>query len=306
MVEYNWDLALVKYYKENLNDYLTYLPMKVVNTLNQTLYVKETITSQGNNNWTFDDGSTVRTFSVNANSYANRQEGIKAGNALSETTKDQITVVVEYFTDEAMQNKFGQDVINATIHAYIQQSDGTWGSSTYAEDDVVYDYFDFSGVSQTTIGTYTLQGKNGNAKLYIVHTGNDGTELEATTGLVSDVGLFVDTYVRGCSSHKSYTTMYFQNVADNSLITDKFIAGVVNVTGAGGDSKNLWLGYVAHLGETPSDRSFYSTSSTGIAKFMFYPLEPLSPSIESYTYRDCGNADFKYILDGIVIFKKLT
>jgi len=303
MPEYNWDLALVKYYRENINDYLTYLPLKVVNTLNQTLYVKETIVNQGNLGWTFDDGSQVRTFSVGARNYASRTEGIKAGTAPTETQKDQIMVVVEYFTDEAMQNKFGQDVINATIHAYIQQQDGTWGSSQYSENDVVYDYWNFSGIAdQSFSDSRTIDGALGKGRITIKFSGQGHLRMYSDIGIVTDTSLHVETH-----SDSFYRTgngyIYFRNLSDNSLIGDKFIAGVINIVG-GTESHSLILGYVGVFGEDPGNRVYYSTSG-GSAKFVFYPLGGLYPVIKTYEHSGVNAGHFDVLYDGFMVFNKL-
>jgi len=299
MPEYSWDLALVKYYRENINDYLTYLPLRVVNTLNQTLYVRETIVNQGNLGWTFDDGSQVRTFSVSARNYASRTEGIKAGTAPAETQKDQITVVVEYFTDEAMQNKFGQDVINATIHAYIQQQDGTWGSSQYSESDVVYDYWDFAGIAQQSIsGSVNLDGVNNIARMYMKHTGSYYFTIYSDIGIVTDTSLRVDVYTHEPTSHMY---IYFQNVSDNSPITDKFIAGVATLSGS--KSHSFVLGYVGVIGEDHGARTYYSSGS-GAVKFVFYPLGGLYPTIHAYASGWPGAHQYAN-LDGFIVFNKL-
>ncbi|WP_048151258.1 hypothetical protein [Palaeococcus ferrophilus] len=139
------DVAFVKYMNEAIsNAYLTF-PQRITNLFPIDLYVKLKIANQGNQLWHFKDDGSGRYVSdtefnlglLSANSSLDATVPIE-GTLPSETSKDQIQMTVELYTDSAYTKLYASQSIFVNVHMYIQQSDGLWGSATLAENQVVY------------------------------------------------------------------------------------------------------------------------------------------------------------------------
>lgn len=231
MVDYNLKAMFVKYYREQVADYLTKFYHDFANTHDQTIYIKMTITAQGSLGWVFDNDTTEKTLSVNANTVSQVETTIKAPSGISETQKDQITILVEYFKDSGYTQKFGEDTLIVTIHCYIQNSDGTWTSTAYPnESDIIFDHIIFDSLpesAETMPNPFFIEGVNGNARFYVEHSGiDDYIKYYKLQGSIDTYSGRFNCYGKG-SSGSSHIYAYFrwQDIEGNPL-TEKFISFV--------------------------------------------------------------------------------
>ncbi|ALM76460.1 hypothetical protein [Thermococcus barophilus] len=318
MVSYTFDLALVKYYRESLDEYATFMPFKIANTKDQAFYAKISIINQGNLLWNLDDGAgnlvTEKTYTVNANSVLDLNEKLIASTAPTETQKDTITILVEYFKDSGLTQKFGEDTITANIHCYIQQADGSWTSTAYPnEADIVYDKWNFSGLALTNIADGTrLTGVNGLADLYFKLISSGG----GVATYVSDVGLVTDASLKiTVQGNKSYgyrkLWIYPMNAGTTNIINDKFFSAIVNVTAYNIYDASKWRLYIkalysTSLDDTDASRYFMILQAVTIRKVIFLPFQNLNPAIFQYAYADYDTTiSIVAQYDGAYVFNKL-
>lgn len=199
MATYNLNLGFVKYYVESVPDYNQKLPTVINNPKSTTTYVKATITNQGALGFTFDNGTTEKTYTVNANSSLDITELLVPSTNPSETLKDTIQIKLEYFKNSDYTGKFGEDTLNVQLNYYIENSDGTWTSSTYSDESA----FIWDKWPASTIATIAYQDKatvtGVNGKLLMMRLYNSGSSLNSKTtvaGVVSsESALFkIDPY----------------------------------------------------------------------------------------------------------------
>lgn len=226
MAVYNVKTALVKYNKETLQgDIWTEVKFRVANlNTSTTIYARVTIQSQGTLSWTFTDGTTSKDYTIGAGGTLDFAESIKPGSAPTETTKDSITFLVEYFKDSGYTQKFAEDTVNVEIHCYVQQSDGSWDSGTYS--NVLYDYLTTPAVSSVT----SMVFDNGLAKINVVSS--RGSSASTVTGVINDLAIH---WQSGDWGNRIYADIVY--ATDDTPIKDKFIAIVHKGTGGSG----LWL-----------------------------------------------------------------
>lgn len=251
MANYTFDLALVKYYEEHLDEYATYMPFKISNTKDKPFYAKISIVNQGNLTWSFVDGSgnavTEKTYTLNANSVLSLNEKLVASTTPTETQKDSISIRIEYFKNSDLTGKFGEDTITAPIHIFIQNSDHSWTSTQYAnESDIVFDTFDFTGVD-LSMGPATqdvLAGVNGKAVMrWFWRHGSSGKlwVVEDTPLLGSTARLWPSYYIQGYLAIVDAVT---------KLKLDKFIAMVFNCISREGGGYSYGYGTISDPNRT--------------------------------------------------------
>ncbi|NJE04180.1 hypothetical protein [Thermococcus sp. MV11] len=199
MATYNLNIAFVKYYVESVPDYNQKLPVTVNNPKDTPTYVKATILNQGALGFTFDDGTTEKTYTVNANSSLSVTELLVPATNPAETMKDSIQIKLEYYKDNAYTKLFGEDVLNVQLNYYIENADGTWTSTAYPDESV----FVWEKWPASTIATIAYQDKatvtGVNGKLLMLRQYNPGSTLISKTtvaGVVSsESALFnIDPY----------------------------------------------------------------------------------------------------------------
>ncbi|WP_324735300.1 hypothetical protein VFC49_09140 [Thermococcus sp. SY098] len=318
MASYVRDLALVKYYKESLSEYATYLPAKVNNTSDKAIYVKLSISSQGNLLWYFDDGAgnlvTEKTYTINAYSVLELNEKLVASTVPTETQKDQVLIKVQYYKDSALTQLFGEDNITVNIHCYIQQADGSWTSTQYPnESDIIFEKWNFSGLALTNITDGTrLTGVNGLADLYFKLIASGG----GVATYVSDVGLVTDASLKiTIQGNKSYgyrrLWIYPMNAGTTDIINDKFFSAIVNVTAYNiydASRGRLYVEalYSTSLDDTDVSRYFMRLQAVTIRKVIFLPFQNLNPAIFQYAYADYDTTiSIVAQYDGVYVFNKL-
>ena len=301
MANHTFDLALVKYYKEHLDEYATYMPFKISNTKDKPFYAKISIVDQGNLAWSFVDDSgnlvTEKTYTLNANSVLDLNEKLVALTTPTETQKDSISIRVEYFKDPDLTRKFGEDTITAPIHIFIQNSDYSWTSTQYEnESDIVYDKWSFTDISLPIVSDNNL------AKIDHYNWGNGSGRITllANDPILEDHNsLFIKTW----DDNRSH---WYITDADGSVdvIQDKFLAMYLEVRRISGyfrlgfvSPKSLYDNYL-EVGK------FLSVSGTGSWKAVFYPIKQMAKDL--FTKAAWGRDGHVYIiLDGLYVFNKL-
>lgn len=316
MASYTFDLALVKYYRESLNEYATFMPFKIANTKDQAFYAKISIINQGNLLWYFDDGAgnlvTEKTYTINANSVLSLNEKLVASTTPTETQKDQVTILVEYFKDDTLLNKFGEDTITVPIHIFIQNADYSWTSTQYPnESDIVFDKWSFSGISLTELANgMQLSGDLGNAMLYIYYYESHSSnyvKIETTPGYLHDTALRIMSYVVGIS-HETHKNIFIFTPVDinNNEIRDKFFSFVPK----GVSISTYGTGYVyfAYVYDKTQDsfQSVDSFANVAIKKYVGIPNNITTPALRMYhigAYEK--SSSYELHLDGVYLFNKL-
>lgn len=305
MATYTFDLALVKYAKESLDEYATFMPFKILNSKDKTFYAKISIVSQGNLLWSFVDdagvATTSKTYTLNANSVLSLNEKLLATTAPIETQKDSISVKIEYFKNSDLTGKFGEDSITVNIHCYVQNVDGTWTSTAYTnEADIIYEYWNFAGLPSTSIGNGTrLTGVNGVADIYFTFAryGGYGLHYVSDTGLVSDASLKIDVFAGANAWVNLYTHFVLAGTTD--AIYDKFLAVVINIIQSHG---NIVVAYTTNTNDNDMSRNFLSFTS-GIKKAVAIPFAQFTQAL----YQRSGGYNVHTIAkyDGLYLFNKL-
>lgn len=315
MASYTFDLALVKYYRESLNEYATFMPFKIANTKDQAFYAKISIINQGNLLWYFDDGAgnlvTEKTYTINANSVLSLNEKLVASTTPTETQKDQITILVEYFKDDTLLNKFGEDTITVPIHIFIQNADYSWTSTQYPnESDIVFEKWKatLEAVSQAIgSGSYDLIGDLMNAKLRFYEfedRGENYVRLDSDVEVIEPNNSLKITLYAATNFYNSAFNVWC-NIAPydalDNLLTGKFLAMFVRTQGL----TNYQFGFSISP-QTNNDSavsSFVNNSVDADRKLVFLPFETLAPTLRLRKYAKGG---YGYAwLDAIYLFNKL-
>ncbi len=310
MASYTFDLAVVKYYRESLDEYSTYMPFKIANTKNQTLYAKITITNQGNLNWNFDNNGTAvtsKTYTLDANSVLKFNEKLITSTAPTETQKDQVMIKVEYFKDSNLTQKFGEDTITANIHIYIQNPDYSWTSTQYPnESDIVFEKWTWDNIAKTNVtdGT-TFPGALGNAELTVKRSASGSHHyfnVETTAGIIEDYALYFENGDWG--DH----TIFYPTSAGNP-ITDKFYATVVQILGRSGHKDREYIHYVYSKTLTANPLDLVKAvldTEVGIKKLVLYPYLDFVPGIYYQTYCGTyGSTHMHGVMEVVYLFHKL-
>jgi len=291
MVEYTLRTGLVKYANEHTtSDYWTQVVFSLNNLDNTTKYAKIQITNQGNLGWTFDDGTTSFTQTLNAGGQYIITKNIKPSTLPTETTKDTIVLIIKYYSDSQLTKYIGHDIVTIEIHCYIQQSDGSWGSASYPNNIVVFDKLD-RDLTGITLGDVQLD--NGNAVIKL--KANSGGSLSTDTGVIHNQALvyFADgkTYY-----YKHYVDVQIEDT-NGTLITDKFIAFVHKI--AYNDGYRLVCQLRNKDGAVLANIPF----STGWKKIIIPATGGLFVEVNKRT--TYGGTWVKWYLDGLVIFNPL-
>jgi len=298
MAGYTFDLALVKYYRESLDEYATFMPFKITNTKDQAFYAKISIINQGNLLWYFNDNAgnlvTEKVYTINANSVLSLNEKLVASATPTETQKDQVQIKIQYYKDAELTQLFGEDNIIVNIHCYIQNSDYSWSSTYYTEDQIVFDKFNFAGINKSISTGEILQGVNGNAKMYGTrYEGNNTTIYTeySPSYLESTLDLYLKDYL--------LQNVTIDNVDDTPL-DSKFMAVFLTFVQASGYFK---------AGYSPSRKfDFYRhgqliiTTSKTTQKVIFYPMQNYHYTLH---FGRGHNNSMHARLDGLVIFNPL-
>ncbi|WP_297499438.1 hypothetical protein [Thermococcus sp.] len=288
--------AFVKYSNESTVDYKVNVRFNVLNTKTHDFYPKMTILSAGNLNWGFADGSTEKDYALPANSTLQVSEDLTPGTAPTETTKDTVTLKLEFYKDSARTVKEFEQTVIVEISVYIQNSDGTWTSSSYPnESDIVYDYFDFS--SLTSPVKTDITGVNGKVTLHPYTWGNGSDRYE----YVGYPGRYSPYYLLIHQWDDNRLHMEFHNVGD------RFVSYVVTMEQGSLDSAE-WLG--AELKRFPNTTSFFlssiglPTNGGSTTKVLIMSKNPYVP----YSYSKAkwgGGHDIQISLDGVYVFNPL-
>ena len=292
----NVKTAFVKYYNETSVTYHVNMRFNVLNTKTHDLYPKMTILSAGNLNWGFADGSTEKEYTLPANSTLQVSEDLTPGTEPTETAKDTVTLKLEFYKDSARTVKEFEQTVTVEISVYIQNSDGTWTSSTYTnESDIVYDYFDFS--SLTSPAKTDITGVNGKVTLhpYTWDNGSDRCEFAGVSGRYSSSMLQIhqwddDRLHLEASGVGERFVSYVVTVETNSVDTPEWLkAGVKQFSGS--------TSYI--LSETSFNNAIGSTY-----KVLLINAKDAIPYHASKA-RWGGGHDIYITLDGVYVFNPL-
>jgi len=288
--------AFVRYNNEDNVEFKVKADFNVVNVKTRTLYLKLSILNAGNFGWSFADGSTEKNYTLNANNITEISEDLVSSTAPTETSKDVVTFKLEYYKDSNYTTKDFEQTLTLNVNIYIQNSDGTWTSSAYPnEDDIVYDYFDFSGITNVTKSDIT--GINGKVVMhpYTWDNGSDRFEYVRDVGRYSDYKLLIHQW------DDNRLHLEFHNVGN------RFVSYVVAIEQGSLDSAE-WLG--VELKRYPNDTSYFlksiglPTNVGSISKALIVPINNYIPCHFSKA-KWGGGHDIQVSLDGVYIFNPL-
>ncbi|AFL94721.1 hypothetical protein CL1_0513 [Thermococcus cleftensis] len=264
MATYNLNLAFVKYYVESVPDYNQKLPITINNPKDTPTYVKATILNQGALGFTFDDGTTEKTYTVNANSSLSVTELLVPATNPAETMKDSIQIKLEYYKDDAYTKLFGEDVLNVQLNYYIENADGTWTSSTYTDENAfIWDKWPASTIATVTLqDKATVPGVNGKPLMVRYTGGAYSSSATVTSGVISSESalFYIDP------TYHTTVALGFMAVQDaNTPAPAGFLATVLRY--ASGTNAMIYGGYNlitgAFNGVTWDWKTFASVSTVG-------------------------------------------
>lgn len=289
MATFNFNTAFVKYYNETVPDYNHKLPLRVYNPKSSTTYVRVSITGQGDLLWTFDDDTTQKDLSVNANTTLSTTLVFKPTTPPAETMKDVITLKVEYYKNSDYTGLLGSDTVNVHLNSYIENSDRTW-SSSYYPDESVFIWERWPASVFPAPGTYstgtTITGELGNGRFYLWTKYSYKFEvLGVEGGIVSDSSIRVKARDSGdwtyCDSYLITKT------ASGTKPPEGFLAGVTKINTIRGYYEEYIYFAVGYTQATtfsrPLDTDYVQNNSvlyrgdgqTGTFKFVVYPYANL-------------------------------
>ncbi|BAD85534.1 hypothetical protein TK1345 [Thermococcus kodakarensis KOD1] len=301
---YQLNTGMVKYHNEKVDSYEVPVRFSIANPKPKTIYAQVEIIDAGNLNFTFADGTTVKQYSINANTTFVVSENLLPGTNPSGTMKDSVTLKVSYYSNSNYTGLFGTDTIQITVNYYIQNSDLTWVSSDYPDDSAfIVDYWDNTCFSTSTGQPAT--GKLGNLTL----TMNSTKKESDTQGIVSSLAPQLLLSVGWYHTSKGSKTWNVSVPLSGAEANNVFLAGIINWT------SRDWSG-----GNTPTTRiyaeftgagAFYSTTTVpSVFKLVWFPSE-FEKRLRFYIYiyssysYEVTDVYIRYILDGLIAFNPL-
>ncbi|WP_297074160.1 hypothetical protein [Thermococcus sp.] len=235
MVTYNVITGTAKFNAENnLTQLSAGVKLNIASIWNATLYYKITIANQGSLGWTFDDGTTEKSGTLNAGANVLETLTLVTSNIPTETTKDSLQLKITYYKNSDFTGQVSEDTVNVTAYVFIQQSDGTWGSADYPEDVVLFDKLDRD---KTTISNlWGFDFDLGRVNLSTSRSGYVYVSLDE--GVLHQNS--IEYYKSSTCSGSGNISMYFKDKSDNSNITDKILLVVTKSSGDGSHRFEVW------------------------------------------------------------------
>jgi len=289
MATYNQNIAYVEFYGEDTTRTVQKARWKAefYGRGTPTIYATAEITHQGNNGFTFEDGTTSYDFTITYMQTTTVDKYLKPASRINETTKDTIVMEVRYYKDSARTQLIGTDTFNIQANWYIQNSDFTWTSSTYTnEADIVYEKWD------TAISNFT--------------SGGDGTEILGDNGRVTFT--FGEYY-----SSKGSNNSISKNTTDTILRTeglDLYIQGInyFSVFNPPADKITAFLVtpktysvYPSYFNTTTHGYTTIATATTSAPMKAVIPSSELGVPAVRYSSTNYGHT----ILENLYVFNPL-
>jgi len=193
--------AYVRYYGENHDTADMRARFYIENSTNETLYAKISVPDPGI--------FSINELTVTLNPLQKIPVELPISTAASnitETTKYSMSMKVEYYTDSSLATKKMEQTMPLEVYAYIQNSDGTWTSSNYSDSAIIYDYFDFSSLTDfenpVSPERKALLGANGRVSIY-PYTWENGWDRIEWRAYPDEKSLFIHLW-DDCRTHLEF------------------------------------------------------------------------------------------------------